>query len=160
MSKQDPKSETSPPAKGRKGMMLLMGMTLLVSAGTAGYVWYSKSSAATAAEAPAPLPTSYYSLTPTFVVNLADDGVVRYLQADVEVLTRDADTLAALETHAPAMRNRMLLLLSQQTSETLRDRAGKEALQKAALAEVKAVLSTQGQAAKVDAVIFTSLVTQ
>ena len=93
-------------------------------------------------------------------VNLTDEESVRYLQADLQLMTRDADTLAAFTRHAPAIRNRLLLLFGQQSATQLAQRSGKERLQEAALAEVRRLLKSEGAADKVEAVIFTSLVTQ
>ena len=98
--------------------------------------------------------------TGQFVVNLADPEGNRYLQADVQVVTRDAATLAAVEAHLPSIRNRLLLLFGQQESRQLAQRAGKERLQTAARDEVRALLKAEGGPDKVEAVIFTSLVTQ
>jgi flagellar FliL protein len=94
------------------------------------------------------------------VVNLADTDANRYLQCDVQLMTRDPDTLKAIEAQAPAIRNRLLLLFGQQTSVQLAQRSGKERLQAAALEEVKKVLAAEGGANKPEAVIFTSLVVQ
>ena len=116
--------------------------------------------AATAAPAATFKPAHYYALEPAFVVNMADADAVRYLQADVQVVTRDAATLAAVEAHLPSIRNRLLLLFGQQESRQLAQRAGKERLQAAARDEVRALLKAEGGPDKVEAVIFTSLVTQ
>ena len=105
-------------------------------------------------------PAQYFALEPAFVVNLTDDDSVRYLQADVQLVTRDADTRTALEQHAPAIRNRLLLLFGQQSSAQLGQRSGKERLQASALTEVRQVLRQEAAADKIEAVIFTSLVTQ
>ena len=94
------------------------------------------------------------------MVNLADTDAVRYLQADVQIMTRDAATATALEVHTPAIRNRLLLLFGQQTAAQLVQRSGKERLQEKARAEVVAVLRAESAASKVEAVLFTSLVTQ
>ena len=116
--------------------------------------------AASKAAKPQRAPAQYYALEPAFVVNLVDTDAVRYLQADVQLVTRDPATLAAFELHAPAIRNRLLLLFGQQSSAQLAQRSGKERLQDGALAEVRKVLKQEGAPDKVEAVIFTSLVTQ
>jgi flagellar FliL protein len=85
---------------------------------------------------------------------------VHYLQADVQLMTRDPATLAALQAQAPALRNRLLLLFGQQSTQSLAQRRGKEMLQAQALKEVRAVLKGEGAPDKVEAVYFTSLVTQ
>lgn len=105
-------------------------------------------------------PAQYIALEPAFIVNLADTDGVRYLQADVQLQTRDPDTVAAIGLHTPIIRNRLLLLFGQQTSQQLTGRTGKERLQAQALAEVRAVLKAQHAANKVDALLFTSVVIQ
>jgi flagellar FliL protein len=149
----------APAPASKKGLFLGLA-AILISLGSSGFAWYTlKGSVEKPAEKP-PAVTSYVKLEPTFVVNLADFPQAGYLQADVEISTRDAETLKALEMHLPAVRNRILMLLSQQTSEKLQGRAQKEGLQKLALAEVQSVLKAHKAASSVDAVIFTSLVTQ
>jgi len=159
-------SSAVPAAKASKLPWIIVAVLLLVVAGGAGW-WFMQSRAAPegdAAEAgkstPARLPAQYYPLEPAFVVNLADTDAVRYLQADVQIMTRDPATAAALELHTPAIRNRLLLLFGQQSAEQLAQRSAKERLQEKALAEVVAVLRAEAAADKVEAVLFTSLVTQ
>ncbi|MGY6519234.1 MAG: flagellar basal body-associated FliL family protein [Lysobacteraceae bacterium] len=106
------------------------------------------------------LPPQYHRLTPAFTVNLADPGGMRYMQADVELMTRDPAVLAALENHQPLIRNRLLLLFGEQFVDDLRTRADRERLQDAALAEVAQVLADAGVDGAVEAVYFTSFVTQ
>lgn len=142
-----------------KVLIIAVTVCALMSAGTAAFVYASSKKAPAEAVAPA-VTTSYLKFDPTIVVNLADPGLSRYMQADVELAIRDPDTLEAAKVHTPAMRNRLVLLLGQQTSETLATRQGKEALQKAALAEMKAVLKAERSPSKIDGLIFTNLVTQ
>ena len=163
MSAQSPATAS---ATGSKLPWIIVAALLLVVAGGAGW-WFMKGRIApveqAAADTPAASirkPAQYYLFEPAFVVNLADTDAVRYLQADVQLMTRDPATSAALELHAPAIRNRLLLLFSQQASSQLMQRSGKERLQEQALAEVVALLRAEGAPDKVEAVLFTSLVTQ
>lgn len=143
------------PKKSRK--LLWITLAVLLLAGGGAVFWLMKPSHAESK----PLgPPQYIALEPAFIVNLADPGAVRYLQADVQLLTRDPDTAAAISLHTPIIRNRLLLLFGQQTSQQLTGRSGKERLQAQALAEVMAVLKAQHAAAKVDALLFTSVVIQ
>lgn len=149
------------PRKSRKKLFVTLVLaTVLVGGGGAGAWWWSSHAKPAHKEAEKKLPTQYFAMEPSFVVNLADTDAVRYLQADVQLATRDPETLKALEEQAPAVRNRLLLLFGQQTSDQLVQRSGKERLQDKALAEVKSVLKHEGASDKVDAVFFTSLVTQ
>ena len=145
--------------------LLITGVCLLIGMAGAGAWWFLQGRAgaetqAGAAPAASVAPARYYALEPAFVVNLADTTSVRYLQADVQVMTRDEATGTALELHAPAIRNRLLLLFGQQSAAQLAQRSAKERLQEKALAEVRAVLKRERAADKVEAVYFTSLVTQ
>jgi flagellar FliL protein len=155
-----PDAADAPAKKSRKKLFLILGVVLLLAAGGGGAWWYSSNAAPAKHAAEPKLPTQYFAMDPAFVVNLADTDAVRYLQADVQLATRDPETLKALEEQAPAVRNRLLLLFGQQTSDQLVQRSGKERLQDRALVEVKSVLKHEGAPDKVDAVIFTSLVTQ
>ncbi|WP_133479855.1 flagellar basal body-associated FliL family protein [Cognatilysobacter segetis] len=150
----------APVGKSRKKLFVILGAVLLLAVGGGGAWWYTSHAAPAPHEAEKKLPTQYFAMEPAFVVNLADADAVRYLQADVQLATRDPETLKALEEQAPAIRNRLLLLFGQQTSDALIQRSGKERLQDKALAEVRSVLKREGAPDKVEAVIFTSLVTQ
>lgn len=144
---------------------IIVVVLLLVVAGGAGW-WFLKARVAPtdndgdASAASTLRPAQYYLLEPAFVVNLADTEAVRYLQADVQVMTRDPATAKALQLHDPAIRNRLLLLFGQQSADQLAQRSAKERLQERARAEVVAVLRAEQAADEVEAVFFTSLVTQ
>jgi flagellar FliL protein len=152
------------PKKGRsrKVVWIVVACVVLGAGGGGGWwAWQARAAAkAPAKVAPIKAPAQYYAMDPAFVVNLADTDAVHYLQADVQLMTRDPATLAALQAQAPALRNRLLLLFGQQSTQSLAQRRGKEQLQAQALAEVRAVLKGEGAPDKVEAVYFTSLVTQ
>lgn len=164
MSAQAPAAAAAPaPAKSKKWIWIVLIVLLVAAAGGGGYWWSMKQSTSQAAAKPAKpvkAPAQYFALEPAFVVNLADMDQVRYLQADVQLMTRDPETLAALQANAPAVRNRLLLLFSQQQAVQLTQRSAKERLQEKALTEVVALLKAEGAPTRVEAVIFTSLVTQ
>ncbi len=61
----------------------------------------------------------------------------RYLQLEVQLMTRDPSALEAIKTHAPAIRARLLMLFSQVSPDQIADVAGKQKLQAASLAEVQ-----------------------
>nr|WP_281379698.1 flagellar basal body-associated FliL family protein [Rehaibacterium terrae] len=99
-------------------------------------------------------------MEPAFVVNLADRDLDRYLQVEVQVMTRDASVIPALEAHMPLIRNRLLLLFGQQHADQLRSREDKERLQEEALAELQAILAEVAGKPGIEAVYFTNFVTQ
>lgn len=151
------------PKKSKKKLVIIIVAALVLLGGGGGaaafFMMKPKAHAKPEPVEEVATPAEYVPLSPAFVVNLADDNA-RYLQADVQLMTRDPETKKALELHAPAVRNRLLLLFGAQSADQLADRRGKERLQQQALNEVRAVLKNQKAADKVDALYFTSLVTQ
>ena len=106
-------------------------------------------------------PAIYHAFDPSFVVNFKDKGRTRYLQITVQVMTRDPEIVPSLDTHMPLIRNNLLLLFSNQEAEKLYSAEGKEDLRKAALLETQRILEEQtGKKEAVEALYFTSFVTQ
>lgn len=174
-----PSATPAPKAGGRFGIGMLLGVALLCTAGAGGaaYMVLGKSTAKTgdhddAAHAEGaegesseganhpPAPASYLGLDPAFVVNLESGEEAHYLQAEVQLMARDAQALEAAKIHVPLLRNTLLMLFGQQKSADLATRAGKEKLQQAALAEVQKVLTAETGKPVVEAVYFTSFVMQ
>jgi flagellar FliL protein len=159
----NPKSQAPEQKARRRAWPWILAIVVLAAAGAGGWWWWQDRQAAAedAADArPDKQPAQYIAVEPSFVVNLADPGGNRYLQADVQVVSRDPATVDAVHAHLPSVRNRLLLLFGQQESTRLAQRAGKERLQEVAREEVRALLRSEGAPDKVEAVIFTSLVTQ
>ncbi|MBD8524735.1 flagellar basal body-associated FliL family protein [Pseudomarimonas arenosa] len=158
---------------GKKKLIpIIIGAVLVAAAAGGGAAFFLSRQAAPAqpgAEVPAdgngdaPVPTGkteYLALDPPFVVNLADPGGDRYLQVEVQLMTRDPEAKKKIEAHQPIIRNRLLMLFSQQTVDGVRTREAKEALQNDALKEVQDVLNEATGSTVVESVFFTSFVTQ
>jgi len=160
------------PAAPKKGKGLLIGIAVLVlaAAGGGGYFFFAKSgkpkadaehgAAAEGAEGAAAHAANYLALDPAFVVNLNDPEAMRFLQVQVEVMTRDPKALEAVKLHTPRIRNALLMLFGQQRSQDIATREGKEALQKKVLEEIQRILKEETGNPGVEAVYFTSFVTQ
>jgi len=84
----------------------------------------------------------------------------RYLQVEVQLMTRDPAALEAIKTHAPAIRASLLMLFSQVEAAQIADVAGKQKLQADALAAVRKVLRAETGKDGADDLLFTSFVTQ
>lgn len=155
-------------ARGKSWLVPVLISVIVAAVAGGGAAWFFVSrasapaegaeSAEAEAEAPKP-PAIYTSIDPAFVVNLADEEV-RYLQVEIQVMSREPTVGDDLKTHMPMIRNRLLLLFSQQKSSELRTREDKERLQSAALQEVQAVLTEQTGKSAIEALLFTSFVTQ
>ncbi len=176
-SAADTVSSPSAAAKsGRFGIGMLLGVALFSVAGAGGAAYFvlGKSKAGDDAHgesaqgsehggdehgAPAS-PASYLALDPAFVVNLESPEEPHYLQAEVQLMARDAHALDLAKAHFPHIRNSLLMLFGQQKPADIATRAGKEKLQQAALAEVQKVLEAETGKPVVEAVYFTSFVMQ
>jgi flagellar FliL protein len=151
-----------------KAPVLAMIIAVVFSAAASGGAafWFSSHGAANAGHAAeakkeeAKAPAQYLALEPVFTVNLEDEDASRFLQVEIQVMARDAATLEAIKLHQPRIRNALLLLLGQQKTQQIADRAGKEKLQAQVLAEIQKILKAETGKPGVEAVYFTSFVTQ
>ena len=57
-------------------------------------------------------PANYLPLDPALVVNIQDEGKSQYLQASLQLMTRDAEVFEAAQLHAPAIRSALIMLFS------------------------------------------------
>ena len=105
-------------------------------------------------------PPQYVSLDPPFVVNFSDEGLLRYLQISVSLMTRDKEIVDAAVNNMPHIRNNLILLFGGQNFETLDSTEGKEKLRAAALAEIQGIMSKETGSPGIEAVYFTNFVMQ
>lgn len=106
-------------------------------------------------------PAVYVKFDPPFVVNFENKGMMRFLQVSVEVMTRDPLTADLIKQHDPKLRNDLLMLLGNQTYETISTREGKERLRGESLKTVADVITAEGgKADSVEQLYFTSFVMQ
>src|SRR6185369_7832831 len=95
-------------------------------------------------EEAAKAPAVYVALDPPFVVNFEAEQLVRFLQVTVQVMSRDPLTVELIKTNDPVVRNDLLLLLGNQSYQTISSREGKEKLRLHALDAVRKVVTTAG----------------
>ena len=87
-------------------------------------------------------PILYITLVPEFVVNFGPGSEVRYLQIDVQAASRQQEAFDAMNLYMPVIRNDVLVLLSGQTFEILKTRAGKELIQRRILNTINTVVNS------------------
>ena len=138
---------------GKKTMiMIIVGILLLNGIGVGAWMFLSggdsgDASSSNAAKPEVVLgPLKYLTMVPEFVVNFGPQSRVRYLQVDLHISTRQEDSLAVISTYRPVLRNDILVLLSDVDYEDLKDRAGKEKLQKKLLNAINKVVVEAQQA--------------
>lgn len=143
-------AEAPAPAKGKKKLIIIIVAAVLVLAagGVGGLLLMKKNAAAdhadedgaparagADAQAPAKAATRrdpkalpvFVPLDP-FTVNLADRDAERYAQVGITLEIDDAKTGDLIKTYMPAIRNNILMSISERTAGELMDREGKTRL--------------------------------
>lgn len=157
-------TEDSPKA-GKKGLIIVIALGVVLLAGGGGGIWFWKSRqaspevAGTKVKPSAPL--QFHALDPAFVVNFQGSGGARFLQLEVRVASREGETIALLKANDPVIRNDLLMLFGVQNQAALSDVAGKEQLREQTLTAVRGVVEREGgKGDSVESVLFTSFVMQ
>ena len=174
-------TESAAPAKSGNPLVLVLISSLVTAATVGGGLYFALASkvehAAAAAEEAAeegdespgakkktskPKGEALYSkLDPPFVVNFEAKGIMRFLQIQVEVMTRDKETVELLKIHDPLIRNNLLMLFSNQNFERINSPEGRESLRQEALKSIgEAIKSEGGKPKNVENLYFTSFVMQ
>ncbi|PCI81626.1 MAG: hypothetical protein COB20_01350 [SAR86 cluster bacterium] len=93
-------------------------------------------------EAPPPTfsETHYLPIDPPFIVNFTHLGALRYLQISIEIMYPQKDIIDRVIEHMPAIRNSLILLLSDQPFEKLSTFEGKEVLRGEMVAAVNEIV--------------------
>ena len=165
-------ANAAPPPKGRMKLVIGIAVAVLLAGGAAaGGTWFllgkkGAEGGAPAAEAKAEEDTRHadatYLALENLIVNLADPGGERVAQIGITLDVKDEKTAARLKTLMPVVRSRMLVLVSQRSSEELLKRDGKEKLAEDITAEVGRVLNPEagrgGNAVR--GVLFSSFIVQ
>ena len=102
----------------------------------------------------------YFSLDPAFVVNFTGKSRAKFLQVNIDGMTRDGQIKEDITTHLPQIRSHIILLLSSKTYEDLNTPEGKEDLRKEILAVIKKILRKETGKSEIEDVYFTSFVMQ
>jgi len=102
----------------------------------------------------------YHNMRPSFVVTFMAGKNPRYLQADLTVVSREQKTIAAVITHAPLIRSRIVSLFTDQNYLTLQTDQGKLGLQNSLTELVNTTLTEEAGMAGVESVLLTNFVMQ
>jgi flagellar FliL protein len=154
------------PGKSKLIIIIAIVAVLLIGGGLAAYFLLfsgddeaAEGEAGEAAEETAVAePPQYQDLDPVFVVTLS--GKPSLLQVGVSVRFTNSELGEFLTHNDPMIRHNLLNLLSAVDAKALSARSEKEALQKKMLDELNRVLTELNAPAQVDALFFTSFVTQ
>ena len=105
-------------------------------------------------------PAIFYNIKPVFIVNL-NSGRVKFLQINVEVMTRTPDSIIKLTNNLPLIKNELLILFSNKNYDEVKTLEGRESLRREALKVIKNVLEKETEgSAEIEDVLFTGFVVQ
>ena len=166
---QDPKQEASaaegaaPVKSSKKKLIIMIVAAVLVLGGGGGAAWYfmqpkHADKAEKKHEEPAKAPE--FIALETFTVNLQPDPDEKFLQVDVTLQVAGPEVAEQIKVQMPAVRNRMLMLLTSKKATDISTSEGKAQLSDEMLAELKAPLVKGGKPQEVMSVLFTSFVIQ
>jgi len=104
-------------------------------------------------------PAVYYELE-RFVVNISKNKRQKFLQVNMQVLTRDEHEIDVIKLHIPKIRNNIIFLLSGQKAEVIATNEGKEDLRQRCLKEIQTILEKESGKPIVEDLFFTSFIMQ
>ncbi len=151
--------EVAPKSK-KKMIIILAALVVLAGGGAAWFFMQPKADHKAevkheeVAKAPVFLPLE------AFTVNLQPDPDEKFLQLDVSLQLENLEEVEKIKAQMPAIRSRLLLLLSSKHASEISTSEGKKQLTDEIIAEMKKPLDPNGKPQKIMGVFFTSFVIQ
>jgi flagellar protein FliL len=156
-----PQTPPEPPPR-KKRFVLIAVVALAVIAGAAGGAYYflRGSHDAPAKEAVKPPVDPIFVALEPFTVNLQPNGRNRFLHVAVTLQVTNVKSQALLVQYLPEVRSRVLITLSNRTSETLMTPEEKSLLAGEILATLNRPLAANLSSAGISSVMFTTFMLQ
>jgi len=153
-----------------KTVTIIVTIVVLLVAGGGG-AWFYFSNGSTTAESDSANSAieargeSYYlALEPPFIVNFVYKDTLRYLQMTLSVMSHEQKILEQVTHHMPAIRHRLIMLISNKSFDELNGEDSKEALREEMLLEIRNIIQAEQNKThnpgRVEAVYFTGYVMQ
>jgi flagellar FliL protein len=95
-----------------------------------------------------------------FTVNFGGRQASHFMQVEIQAMTHDPDIQAEVTKHMPVIRNRIILILSSQTLESVTSLEGKDNLREQILIAVQEILQQRSKKTGIEEIYFTSFVMQ
>ena len=102
----------------------------------------------------------YFAFDKPFVVNLSGSDSLTYLQVNVQFKVKKVELKAKLHRQLPAIEHTMVMLLSDQTVNSIKSVQGKQALRETALKSLQQVCQKLIGDPAIDDVYFTGFIIQ
>ena len=105
---------------------------------------------------------SYITLSPPFVGNYGLNGSskLKVYKADISLRVSGAEAAKAVKANDPLIRNQLVGLFTQQTSESLGSVEAKEKLRQEALKQIRQVMTDETGKPMIDDLLFNNLIVQ
>lgn len=156
-------AEVAPAEKSKKKLIIMIAAVVLlaVGGGAGWFLMHQKSDhkkEEVKHEEPAHAPV--FVALDTFTVNLQPDPDDKFLQLDFSLQVSSPEQAELLKVQMPAVRSRLLMLLTSKTASDISTSEGKQKLSDEIIAEVKKPFSKNAKPQEVTGVFFTSFVIQ
>jgi len=102
----------------------------------------------------------YYAINPEFRTSYVVNGRQRLFQVGLNLVTRDSSAVGEFSTHSPAIRNKVVMLLSGQSFESLQQLEGRETLRQSLVEGIQEILQSEVGKPVIETVLFTQFVMQ
>lgn len=100
----------------------------------------------------------YVAIEPALVTNYGGPGRLRYMSVEVSLRVAGSEGEASVTRHMPNIKDTLLSLFAIQTTETISDAAGKEALRVESFERVSAMLAEEDTESLLEDLLFTAFV--
>ena len=104
--------------------------------------------------------SQYFAFEKPFVVNLAGTDNLTFLQVNVQFKLKKPEYRTLLQAQLPAIQNTMVMLLSEQTVDSIKSVKGKQALREVALKSLQQLFQILIGDPAIDDVYFTDFIIQ
>lgn len=162
---QDPKASTEAeaPAPASKKKLIIIIAAVVLLAGGGGAAWFftqQKDDHKKEVKHEEPAKAPVFVTLDTFTVNLQPDPDEKFLQLDISLQVASAEVAEAIKVQMPAVRSRLLMLLTSKSASEITTVEGKQQLTEEIIEEVKKPFAEGGKPQEVSGVFFTSFVVQ
>lgn len=157
----------APPAKSKKKLIVIIAAVVLL-AGIGGGAWFfmhakdadKKEAAHKEEKHEGPEHAPVFVPIETFTVNLQPDPNEKFLQTDISMQVASPEAAEKIKALMPAIKSRILLLLTSKQASEIATSEGKQALSDELLAELKKPFTEHGKPEEITGIFFTSFVIQ
>ena len=150
-----------------KNKFVLIGLVVALLLVTAGGTWFFLKGSATDVDTPAAKEVSkvlpkpqIMSLNPSFVVNLLNERGTRFLQVDIEVMSREDGVMSRVDDYQVIIRHELIMMFSSLTKDQINSIEGRKQIQQRVVDTINAVLEKETGKGGVEEVYFTKFVMQ